>query len=56
MLLDAYGPTDSTPVFEKLSEYPLRFHSYLTLPGEEDVITCFRDAVLGQSKIAAWYV
>jgi hypothetical protein len=56
MLLDPYEATDSTPPFRYLSSHPLRFSTYLNQTGEQDVITCFRDAVVGQSKMTSWYL
>ncbi|TPX43706.1 hypothetical protein SeMB42_g04629 [Synchytrium endobioticum] len=53
MMLDNYGFTDTTRVLQYLSDKPLRFKGYLT--HEANVITCFRDATLGISKVANWY-
>ncbi|KAJ3055011.1 Protein O-linked-mannose beta-1,4-N-acetylglucosaminyltransferase 2 [Rhizophlyctis rosea] len=48
-----HGATDSTRPFQFLSKYPLRYGAYLRQ--EENVITCFRDAVVGNSKLTTWY-
>lgn len=52
MLLDQYEATDSTPPFTYLSKNPIRFSAYLKK--DNDVVTCFRDAVVGQKKTTAW--
>ncbi|KAJ3046071.1 Protein O-linked-mannose beta-1,4-N-acetylglucosaminyltransferase 2 [Rhizophlyctis rosea] len=48
-----HGATDSTRPFAFLSKYPIRFGAYIRQ--DEDVITCFRDAVVGNSKLTTWY-
>ncbi|TPX34304.1 hypothetical protein SmJEL517_g03031 [Synchytrium microbalum] len=53
MLLDNYGFTDTSRVLQYLANKPLRFKGYLD--HEPDVITCFRDATIGISKVANWY-
>ena len=55
LLLDPYEATDSTKPFYYLSNHPLRFRTFFNQPGEPNVVTCFRDAVVGQSKLTTWY-
>ncbi|KAJ3083428.1 Protein O-linked-mannose beta-1,4-N-acetylglucosaminyltransferase 2 [Quaeritorhiza haematococci] len=53
LILDPYPPTDSTRPLQYLSFESLRFRAYIEQ--DSDVITCFRDAVVGNSKITTWY-
>ncbi|KAJ3382912.1 Protein O-linked-mannose beta-1,4-N-acetylglucosaminyltransferase 2 [Lobulomyces angularis] len=53
MVLDIYERTDTSHLYDYLANKPTRFRDYLNI--DEDVITCFEDAVLGSSKIATWY-
>jgi protein O-mannose beta-1,4-N-acetylglucosaminyltransferase len=54
LLLDPYGKTDSTRPLQYLSKYPVRFkNSYLAK--DKNVITCFRDATVGNTKVATFY-
>ncbi|KAJ3189825.1 Protein O-linked-mannose beta-1,4-N-acetylglucosaminyltransferase 2 [Gaertneriomyces sp. JEL0708] len=53
LIYDEYGPTDSTRPFQYLSNHRLRFKAYLKQ--DKDVVTCFRDAVFGNSKLTTWY-
>ena len=53
MIIDQYGETDSTRPFHYLSDYPLRFEDYVT--NNDSIITCFRDAVVGNTKLTTWY-
>lgn len=53
LMIDPHGATDTTKPIQYLSSHPLRFKKYLT--DTPDVVTCFRDAVVGQTKTTAWY-
>ncbi|KAH6600272.1 hypothetical protein BASA50_002448 [Batrachochytrium salamandrivorans] len=55
LIIDPYGATESTRPFQYLSNLPLRFGTYLKQKGEEDVVTCFRDAYVGNTKLTTWY-
>ncbi|KAI8911826.1 hypothetical protein EDD86DRAFT_246076 [Gorgonomyces haynaldii] len=55
MIIDDYLATDSTRPFQYLSNKPLRFKRYLKQKGHENVLTCFREAIVGQSKLTTWY-
>ena len=46
LIMDEYGSTGSTRPFQYLSNYPLRFGSYLTQNGASKDITCFNDGTL----------
>lgn len=54
LLLDPYGQTDSTRPLQYLSDYPVRFKKEF-LDKNKEVTTCFRDATVGNSKIATFY-
>jgi protein O-mannose beta-1,4-N-acetylglucosaminyltransferase len=54
LIIDDHGATESTRPIQYLSNHPVRFRSYLTTESQ-NAITCFRDAVVGQSKLTAWY-
>jgi hypothetical protein len=53
LIYDRYEATESTRPLEYLSNHPLRFGSYLDQ--DINVITCFKNAVVGQEQIATWY-
>ncbi|KAJ3276861.1 Protein O-linked-mannose beta-1,4-N-acetylglucosaminyltransferase 2 [Terramyces sp. JEL0728] len=53
LFLDPYEGTDSTRPFQYLSRHPLRFTSYLHQ--DENILTCFRDAIVGNSHTTKWY-
>ncbi|KAI8902033.1 hypothetical protein BC833DRAFT_617013 [Globomyces pollinis-pini] len=55
LLLDEYGATGSTRPFQYLTNHPLRFSSYLKQKDHENTITCFRDAIVGNTKLTKWY-
>ncbi|KAL2911767.1 Protein O-linked-mannose beta-1,4-N-acetylglucosaminyltransferase 2 [Polyrhizophydium stewartii] len=55
MIIDPHGFTESTRPFQYLSNHPIRFSSYLKQKGDEKVFTCFRDAVVGNTKLTTWY-
>eukprot|EP00842_Homolaphlyctis_polyrhiza_P006089 jgi/Hompol1/6481/HPOL_005013-RA len=57
MIIDSHRTeiSDSTRPIQYLSNLPLRFKSYLRRDSERGVVTCFRDAVVGNSKIATFY-
>ncbi|KAJ3149664.1 Protein O-linked-mannose beta-1,4-N-acetylglucosaminyltransferase 2 [Irineochytrium annulatum] len=53
LFIDDYEASESTRPFQYLSNKPLRFIQHLKKdPG---VYTCFRDAVVGNSKLTTWY-
>ncbi|KAJ3281038.1 Protein O-linked-mannose beta-1,4-N-acetylglucosaminyltransferase 2 [Borealophlyctis nickersoniae] len=53
LIFDKYGESASTRPFKYLSNDPIRYGGYIKQ--DEDVITCFRDAVVGNSKLTTWY-
>ncbi|KND03274.1 uncharacterized protein SPPG_02325 [Spizellomyces punctatus DAOM BR117] len=53
LIYDGYGASQATRPFQYLSSKPLRFRAYLDQ--DEDIVTCFRDIVLGNSKQTTWY-
>ncbi|KAI8926950.1 hypothetical protein BC831DRAFT_454451 [Entophlyctis helioformis] len=55
MIIDPFEGTDSTRPFQYLSRHGLRFSTYLKQKGDEEVITCFRDAYVGNTKLTTWY-
>lgn len=55
IMLDPYEGTDSTRPFQYLSNHPIRFSSYLNQPGQSNDVTCFRDAVVGNTNVTRWY-
>ncbi len=52
MIMDEFGETESSRPFHYFTDYPLRFRKYVE---SVDTITCFKDAVLGNNKIATFY-
>jgi protein O-mannose beta-1,4-N-acetylglucosaminyltransferase len=50
--LDEYFKTKYGHLFRYFTDFPLRFLSDLN---KEKTITCFRDSIVGMSKIANWY-
>lgn len=46
LILDEYESTGATKPFQYLSNYPVRFGSYLTQKGTSKEITCFNDGKL----------
>ncbi|EGF76611.1 hypothetical protein BATDEDRAFT_92595 [Batrachochytrium dendrobatidis JAM81] len=55
LIIDPYDATDSTRIFQYLTNFPLRFSSYLKQKNEEHIVTCFRDAYVGNTKLTTWY-
>ncbi|KAJ3316060.1 Protein O-linked-mannose beta-1,4-N-acetylglucosaminyltransferase 2 [Boothiomyces sp. JEL0838] len=51
--LDPYEGTESTRPFQYLSRHPLRFTSFLHQ--DDNILTCFRDAIVGNSQTTKWY-
>lgn len=51
--IDPYGYTESSRPFQYLSEKPLRMWDYLN--ADKNVVTGFRDAVVGAEKLTTWY-
>ncbi len=52
MIMDEFGQTESSRPFQYFSNYPLSFAKDLE---KRNTITCFKDAVLGNNKIATFY-
>ncbi|KAJ3105309.1 Protein O-linked-mannose beta-1,4-N-acetylglucosaminyltransferase 2 [Phlyctochytrium planicorne] len=53
LFIDPYDPSESTRPFQYLTNRPLRFLQ--RLEQDKDVITCFRDAIVGSTKLTTWY-
>jgi protein O-mannose beta-1,4-N-acetylglucosaminyltransferase len=51
MFVDGFGEGSYGHIFKFMTNYPLRFKADMP----KDKITCFQDAVVGQSKQANWY-
>jgi protein O-mannose beta-1,4-N-acetylglucosaminyltransferase len=54
IMLDQYEGTDSTRPFQYLSNHPIRFSSYLNRNDNPSHITCFRDAIIGNTNVTKW--
>ena len=52
MIIDEYGRSPSSRVYDYFSSKALRFRDYLHV---DERITCFRDAVFGSSRVGTWY-
>jgi protein O-mannose beta-1,4-N-acetylglucosaminyltransferase len=55
LMLDPYEGTDSTRPFQYLSNHPLRFFTYVSNKEGPNDVTCFRDAIIGNSNVTRWY-
>jgi protein O-mannose beta-1,4-N-acetylglucosaminyltransferase len=52
MLMDEFEQTETSRHFSYFTDYPLRSRRYFE---SSDIITCFKDAVLGNNKLATFY-
>ncbi|KAI8854645.1 hypothetical protein BC829DRAFT_412779 [Chytridium lagenaria] len=53
LFIDPYESSESTRPFQYLTNHPLRMIEYLE--SDKSVTTCFRDAIVGSSKLTTWY-
>lgn len=53
LVLDGFRRSNASRLYDYLTSKPARYRDYLNI--DKDVVTCFRDAILGSPASMTWY-